>query len=136
MINEVWIIDDDLIFKRILNFLFRQNSQYKNVVEFGHGLEAKKQLENRLRQGMQLPDVILIDTNMPIMSGTAFLTWLKKEVEALDDLILPYIYLMSSSNISDEIKKNENYSILSGFIEKPLKKEHLELIAQRQVSIQ
>lgn len=136
MINEVWVIDDDVIFKRILNFLFKENNQYKTVLEFRHGLEAKKSLEKRLDQGGKLPNVILIDTNMPIMSGVTFLTWLKKEIVPLKKVKLPSIYLMSSSNISSDIKKNPTFSFLSGFIEKPLSKEDLSRIATNELSIQ
>lgn len=73
-----------------------------------------------LKQG-DLPDIILLDLNMPRMSGIEFLEVLKND-ERLK--YLPTIILTTSENRADLLKCYETG--IAGYIIKPLKYEDYE----------
>ena len=84
------------------------------IVEANNGEEALKILENKV----ELPDIILLDLNMPKINGIEFLSILKN-----DDILkyIPIIILTTSSNQKDLIAC---YGIgIAGYILKPLKYE-------------
>lgn len=108
------LIEDDLIetlkFKRVLATLETKHklSEAKNGEE---ALEKLKNTEN-------LPDILLLDLNMPKMNGIEFLKILK------NDPILKYIpaIILSTSNNHEDIL--ECYKIgVAGYIMKPLRYE-------------
>ncbi|EWH13205.1 response regulator receiver protein [Cellulophaga geojensis KL-A] len=88
-----------------------------NITEAKNGEEAL----DILQSGNTLPDIILLDLNMPRMSGTEFLSVLKAD-EKLK--FLPTIVLTTSENRADLL---ECYRIgIAGYVIKPLKYEDYE----------
>ena len=111
---KILFIDDDAIevmkFKRTISKL---DFKHK-IMEARNGEEALQILEKK----DQLPDIILLDLNMPKINGLEFLSILKK-----DDVLryIPIIVLSTSRNYNDIL---EGYKIgLAGYILKPLKYE-------------
>lgn len=87
------------------------------IVEAKNGEEALEVLN-----GGDLPDIILLDLNMPRMSGIEFLSILKAD-ERLK--YLPTIILTTSENRADLL---ECFKIgIAGYIIKPLKYEDYEI---------
>lgn len=85
-----------------------------SIVEKNDGKEALE----ILKQSEALPDIILLDLNLPKMNGIDFLKKLKED-ERLR--FIPTIILTTSSNQNDML---DCYSIgVSGYILKPLKYE-------------
>ena len=84
------------------------------VVQVNNGEEA---LEG-LQKGEFLPDIIVSDLHMPILSGTEFLEILKADIKLRH---LPVIILSSSDNLT-ELKKCYELGI-AGYMIKPLKFE-------------
>lgn len=114
---NILFIEDDLIetmkFKRTIGKLQVQHK----ITEAKNGEEALQVLGS----DDQLPDIILLDLNMPRMSGIEFLKVLKA-----DDRYryLPTIMLTTSENRADLL---ECYKIgIAGYILKPLKYEDYE----------
>lgn len=111
---KVLFIEDDLIevmkLKRILSTL-KLNHE---IIEAANGEEA---LIN-LRTSLDLPDIILMDLNMPKMNGLELLTKLRLNENFSR---IPTVVLSTSNNKSD-ILKCYNLGI-SGYISKPLKYE-------------
>lgn len=73
-----------------------------------------------------IPDIILLDINMPEMNGFQFL-------DALNELNSTKmynikIYMLSSSTHQEDIKEASDYHICHGFITKPLTIKSLEKI--------
>ena len=111
---KILLVEDDMIelmkFNRVLETLENKHS----IIEANNGEEALKVLENKA----DLPDVILLDLNMPKIGGIEFLEILKK-----DDILkyIPAIVLTTSSNQKDLL---ECYKIgIAGYVLKPLKYE-------------
>lgn len=96
--------------KRTISFLELDN----NLIEAKNADEALHFLEDKSK----LPDIILLDLNMPKISGIEFLSILKKD-ESLRHI--PTIILTTSDNHKD---LEECYRLgVSGYILKPLKYE-------------
>ena len=114
MINslKILLIEDDIIEVMKLNRAISSLKLNHKIVEANNGDEAIKILEHR----DELPDIILLDLNMPKLNGIEFLTILKN-----DDVLkyIPTIILTTSSNEKDIL---ECYKIgIAGYILKPLK---------------
>jgi CheY-like chemotaxis protein len=109
---KVLLIEDNLIeimkMKRTISLL-----------ELGHTMHEAKNGEEALtilEDKSKFPDIILLDLNMPKMSGIEFLTIIKDSEEFRH---IPIIILTTSDNQKDLL---ECYRIgISGYILKPLK---------------
>jgi CheY-like chemotaxis protein len=109
---KVLLIEDNLIeimkMKRTISLLKLDHTMH----EAKNGEEALKILEDKSK----FPDIILLDLNMPKMSGIEFLTIIKDSDEFKH---IPIIILTTSDNQKDLF---ECYKIgISGYILKPLK---------------
>lgn len=74
MKHEIIIVDDHLLFARSLAGLIDSYKGYTVKHTFTNGSE----LVDKFSSGMQVPAVILLDINMPIMDGIETMKWLKK----------------------------------------------------------
>ena len=72
--------------------------------------------------GMHLPDVILLDLNLPIMDGFTFLTEKRKEDRLKD---IP-VFVLSTSSAWTDIEKSRNLGARAYF-EKPLDLDKFEM---------
>lgn len=109
---DILLIEDDTIEVMKLERTLSKLETKHNIVKATNGEEAIE----LLKSGNKLPDIILLDLNMPRMSGTEFLEILKA-----DDILkyLPTIILTTSENRADLLKC---YQIgVAGYIIKPLK---------------
>jgi len=114
---DILFIEDDTIETMKLNRTISKIDQQHKIIQATNGEEAL----NILRTGTKLPDIILLDLNMPRMNGIEFLQILKK-----DEILkyLPTIILTTSENRTDLL---ECYSIgIAGYVIKPLKYEDYE----------
>ena len=111
---KILLIEDDMIevmkFNRSINSLELPHK----IVEANNGEEALRILEVK----DNLPDIILLDLNMPKINGIEFLSILKK------DAILKYIPTVILTTSNNEKDLVECYKIgVAGYILKPLKYE-------------
>jgi CheY-like chemotaxis protein len=109
---KILLIEDNLIeimkMKRTISLLKLGHT----MQEAKNGEEALKILEDK----SNFPDIILLDLNMPKMSGIEFLTIIKSSDEFKH---IPTIILTTSDNQKDLF---ECYRIgISGYVLKPLK---------------
>ena len=115
---NILLIEDDMIETMKLQRTVSKNQLKHSIVEVKNGEEALK----KLRSTSALPDIILLDLNMPRMSGIEFLEILKS-----DNVLkyLPTIILTTSENRADLLKCYELG--IAGYIIKPLKYEDYEI---------
>jgi CheY-like chemotaxis protein len=126
-INTVLLIDDDTTINYLHNRLLEKNS-FSNTVAISHngmeGLDSFMQLDNQL--GAEEMAIVFLDLNMPVMNGWEFLDNLSKLKDAIK--INYKIYILSSTINPDDKKKAKENALVTGFLTKPLTKEHLELL--------
>tara|TARA_R110000868_G_scaffold359046_1_gene620837 strand:- start:788 stop:1201 length:414 start_codon:yes stop_codon:yes gene_type:complete len=72
MINSIFIIDDDAITVFGIKKLLATVVTCTNITNFSNGKIAIEYFEN-LESNEELPDIIFLDLNMPIMDGWEFL---------------------------------------------------------------
>jgi CheY-like chemotaxis protein len=111
---KILLIEDDAI--EVMKFIkvVETLGEDHQIVEAKNGEEAW----DTLNSGKQLPDIIVLDLNMPKVNGVEFLASLKK-----DDTLkyIPAVVLTTSNNPKDIL---ECYKIgIAGYILKPLKYE-------------
>jgi len=119
-----FLIDDDEIFQFIMKNTIAEVSPDIKIKFFSDGEKGIDFLKQNLGAAINLPDIILLDVNMPFMDGWEFLheykslqTELKKEIS---------IYLLTSSNNPQDIAKAKEISTLSGYLVKPISKDGIK----------
>jgi len=124
MANKIMVVDDDPgVIYTIKNGLESLGSDYE-IISAENGKKCLELLENN-----QIPDLIILDILMPVMSG-----WetFQKIREKLSGEELPIIFLTARK---DQIAKNAGGFLGEDFIEKPFKlpdlKEKIDKILNR-----
>lgn len=117
MLGSILLIDDSPI-DNFINRIVLQGTNFKSeIIEF---LDAGKALEylKSLGSTEEIPSIIFLDINMPIMNGFLFL----EEFNGLSDLIREKtkIVMLSSTLNPSEIEKVMANSHVIKFISKPL----------------
>ena len=111
---KVMLIEDDMIEVMKLNRTISKLKLEHKIIEANNGEEAL----NLLSHKDNLPNLILLDLNMPKINGIEFLSTLKND-ENLKHI--PTVILTTSSNQKD---LDECFKIgVSGYVLKPLKYE-------------
>ncbi|KAF2518512.1 response regulator [Flavobacterium salilacus subsp. salilacus] len=124
-VNSLYVIDDDKIYHFLFKNLLKQNGINVVTKFFCDGAEAIDYI--RLNNNDQLPDLILLDVNMPIMDGWQFLEEYSKLSISLSKLSI--IYMISSSNSEVDINKAKDFNnIVKDYYLKPICKEDLDKI--------
>ena len=128
-----YIIDDDKIhqfgMRRMLNYINKPITLF----QFYNGLEALEYIKTHLPQLNNLPDVIFLDVNMPVMNGWKFLDEFIHLVPSKNRRTT--IYMVTSSVSNADIEKAASYNEVTDYIIKPadmdLVKELLEDIHKK-----
>lgn len=111
---KILLIEDDMIEVMKFNRTISSLQLNHRIIEANNGEDALKILQKK----DELPDIILLDLNMPKINGIEFLSILKK-----DSILkyIPTIILTTSNNQKDLL---ECYKIgIAGYVLKPLKYE-------------
>lgn len=112
--NKIDLFISEKIIKRLcIDSNIRTFSSAKSGIEFLKILEAKVGIKTML-----VPDIILLDINMPEMNGFQFINEFNK-LKMLKEKNIKIYMLSSSANLKD-INKAKNMVACSGFINKPL----------------
>ena len=125
-IKLTYLIDDDEIYIFTTKKLINKIDFCEEVAVFQNGKEAIEAIKFTLRNKNELPDVILLDLNMPIMDGWQFLDEfirMKSEKQIK-------IYIVSSSVDPSDIERANTYNMVSNYIIKPISREKLHEITE------
>jgi len=128
-LSAAGIIDDDQVYQLVMRRAIEQSGMVKDVLQFYDGEEAINYFKEKHASPEALPELILLDINMPYMDGWQF----------LDEFIkIPFkgeyqrtIYIISSSSTTEDLNKAKQYSIVSGYHIKPITKDKFEEILRR-----
>ena len=121
-IDIICIIDDDPIYVFVTKKALESASWSKTVWHFENGKETYEKLKVCILSKENLPDLILLDINMPIWDGWDFLDEFTQI--PIDKEII--IYLVSSSNNPVDIKRARNYKKVNNYLIKPITMEKLK----------
>lgn len=109
---KILFVEDDMIEIMKLNRTISTLKLDHKIIEATNGKEALDVLQKK----ENLPDIILLDLNMPRINGVEFLKILKK------DPILRYIptIILTTSNNKDDLLECYKAGV-AGYVTKPLK---------------
>lgn len=119
---KIAIIDDDPIFHFVTCKMIGIISRDNGLIQFDDGKAAFDFIQAGLQQPEVLPELILLDINMPHMNGWQFLDGLRT---LQSERYRPFIYLVSSSMDQNDLLRSASYPELRGYLNKPLTKQEL-----------
>lgn len=117
------LIDDDFIHQFGMKRMIQRYQPTAKVIEFSNGLDAINFFKAALG-GDDLPELIFLDINMPVMNGWEFMDEFVKIRPGLSKKI--DIYILSSSTDSHDIQKAKSNPAITGYIVKPLTPQLLQ----------
>ncbi len=131
------VIDDDEFYVLALTRMIEIFKLAESTIHFPNGEDAIDFLTMVKDYPVQIPDIIFLDINMPIMNGWRFLD---KFINLKDQLSKPAkIYMTSSSFNSLDMYKAKTYGTIADYLIKPVMKADLirvfkELQNERAIS--
>lgn len=115
--KKLLVIDDDEIFHFSVRRLNKRTEAFHEVNLFLNAETALQHLKTLVQQCEELPEVILLDINMPLMNGWEFL-----RAYASLELNTPCteVYIVSSSIDRRDVEKAGQHPMIKGYLQKPL----------------
>lgn len=123
MINRlVYVIDDNYVDRMVTTFLVEKTIAASICIGYQSVSQAIEDIEDKIAHSPgKLPRLILLDINMPLQDGWEFLRLYESLVKDLK-VRLPYIYMLSSAVLPEEINRAKVHPLVDGFMAKPLTK--------------
>jgi CheY-like chemotaxis protein len=122
----IFIVDDGVFCQFVLKKRIENISEHAEVKSLMNGMEALDSFKEILEQNGQLPNVVFLDINMPILDGWDVLDALVKLKPDINKYV--DIYLCSTSLHAGDKIKAEKYNIIKGFLIKDIEDDILERI--------
>lgn len=126
---RVLLIDDDFISIFLTKKLLQREGVADSITCFRSSQEALDCV--RQLPPDQLPEVIFLDLNMPVMSGWDFLEALRAEEEQFIGRCR--IYILTSSLAPCDTARAKDFSLVAGLIHKPLDGMEIQAIRTQLV---
>ena len=117
----ICIVDDDEVYQFSATRIINATKLAKKILVFNDGQQAIQFLIDNIAETINIPDVIFLDINMPIMDGWQFI----EEYIVLRPRIgkIITLYMISLSVDSLDINRANRMSEISDYIVKPITQE-------------
>ena len=113
--KNIITVDDDFPTNLYTQIVLNKEGISENVITKG---SAKEVLEHLNDQSKPVPEILLMDLHMPIMSGWDLLNEIDKKNDARwKDM---KIFMLTSSAIVDDIEVANDHHLIEGVLLKPL----------------
>lgn len=109
---RVLIVEDDRVLRELLEFLLAREGYQTRVC--ADGAEAQSIIQE------DIPDLVLLDLQLPIVSGTELIRWLRDRVESSRLPILVLTSLQDDDDIADALDSGANDYMVKPFQPKEL----------------
>jgi len=115
------LVDDSALDQYINKLILTQCALDDRLIQFQSGQDGLDYLISQQFSYDAIPDILLLDINMPGMDGFQFL----KEFEKLPEMVRSKcnVYILSSSCDPDDLRRAHKNPYVKSFIEKPLSKQ-------------
>ncbi len=126
-VGLIYIVDDDKIYRYTTETYIQLLNLAATVKTFSDGEEAIDAIKENLDKPDQLPDIILLDVNMPIMDGWDFI----EEFVTLENISKKIsLYMVSSSIDERDQERAKGITEITDYIIKPITEEQLVKLIQ------
>ena len=125
--SRVFIIDDDPIHQRITQIMITKNELFDEYTSYTEAQKALDFLQDNYENIEILPDVILLDLNMPEVDCWDFLDVFEDFKQKLKKEIR--VYIVSSSVDEKDMLRSKSFESVVGFISKPLSPDIIRELA-------
>lgn len=126
--KRILLVDDDQITNFINTKLITREFNL-NVTAYTNAQEALTYLRGLTTSTPEdMPNVIFLDINMPIMDGWEFLELFQKFSESV--LNACKVIMLTSSIDAEDIEKSKKYRTVKDFVSKPLTSEKIRSLIE------
>lgn len=125
--NNVFVVDDDRIHHFIIMKLLKSNAINIEPTFFENGLDALNDLKEKISNCEILPDLILLDINMPVLDGWQFLEeFIILKTKTTKEIA---VSIISSSDNRIDIEKAESFKgVVGSYFIKPMTSDAIKNI--------
>jgi len=126
--NLACVIDDDSIARLMSEIMIFNYKIAKKTITFENGKAALDYFKLFKDKPDMLPELILLDINMPVLNGWGFIERFARLAPDLSRKVV--IYLVSASIDPHDHQRATALELVSGFIIKPVNKTALEQVVK------
>jgi len=130
-VKTTCIIDDDPIYIYGTKRIIEELDFCDKLIEYHNGQDAIDGMAQMVKEGKDIPSMIFLDLNMPVMNGWDFLE---------EFINIPYnnkedvtIYIISSSIDPRDLVKVKDYNIVHNYVLKPVSPDELRTMIEQAV---
>lgn len=121
---RICIVDDDDIYQFTMKLNLRPIDSVCEVKTFNDGLAVLDFIKTNLNNLKELPDIIFLDINMPVMDGFQFI----EEYVQLEISKKISIFMVSSSIDPVDVEKVKGINQITDYLVKPVEPSKLKTI--------
>lgn len=125
---KVFVVDDDFVFREVAEVLIKSSGLTDEISQFENGLQVYQELVQLAETPSNLPELVLLDINMPVMNGWELLEELKDGPAAIKTGV--QIHILTSSIAPEDLNLSKQYDFIKGYITKPLTNADLEKLSK------
>jgi CheY-like chemotaxis protein len=125
-LKSICIIDDDKIYRYGISKIINNHLPGKEIMSFENGQKALDSIKEMEENNNELPDLILLDIDMPEMNGWDFLNAFQSIREKVNKDIQIFVISSRIDKKNHELYRLEWSQKVSDFIQKPVQIEALK----------
>lgn len=122
----ICIVDDDEIYQFTVTRTIERHNLARKILIFSDGEEALDFMIDNVGNNHNLPDIIFLDINMPVMDGFQFMEEYVKLKPHVGKKVT--IYMVTSSVDPVDVDRAKKISEISDYLIKPIKPDQLTSI--------